>query len=324
MAPAATEVKDFGDQGRGRGLVATRDLKVGDCILDEAPLVSVGNRKLVEWPLILLWCSWSWYALGTGLEAWFAWGILAMLLGNAIIKVGEFVKVILRVRLLDETDRKRYQSLFTFMRSDLPFCDTLTIWRSNALPNGNGKGAVFANACLLNHSCAPNAYHCFNEKQKRLTVHCMRPIKKGEEVTISYVKVWQKKEDRQMELQHQYRFHCRCQVCTLPEKEQEVSDERRARIGLLMDGEARRTLMPKSVKEKDGMPEIEELLDLLDKEFGDPSYKGDVCWEASNIYRAIGNAKVARTWATKAHKLLVMTKGASDPDAQTAKYASSQ
>lgn len=303
--------------------MALRDIKVGECLLEEEPLIAVPSPRRVEWPLIIAWCAWSWNweTLGTGLESWIFWISLAYVSKNVIIKLGEYVHVCYRFSKLDDDDKKSYNQLHNWYKSVIPFCDVLTIWRSNALPNEPGRGAVFAKACLINHSCDPNAYHYWNVTTKRMMVHCIRPIKRGEEVTISYLSVFRSKADRQQELEWRYRFTCNCQVCQLTDEKLKVSDEQRSRCAFLFEGSARRKLFP---NKEESLKEVEELIDLLDKEFGDPSYKGDAAWEASTICRAMNNAKLARVWATKAHQLLLLTRGPFYDLVQEAKKATSQ
>lgn len=74
--------------------------------------------------------------------------------------------------------------------------------------------------CMINHSCDPNA--CFagvaqDETQPGyLTLQAKRPIKSGEEITISYVDVPTYAADvraRSRALLEKYHFLCRCDVC---------------------------------------------------------------------------------------------------------------
>eukprot|EP00931_Biecheleriopsis_adriatica_P003795 TRINITY_DN105553_c0_g1_i1.p1 TRINITY_DN105553_c0_g1~~TRINITY_DN105553_c0_g1_i1.p1 ORF type:complete len:332 (+),score=60.96 TRINITY_DN105553_c0_g1_i1:43-996(+) len=314
-----TEVCSF--PGRGRGLAAAKELKVGDCILDEEPIVFV-PRVSVEIILLIALVASAWSFFGPGLEAWFMW-ILAAAFGYSIVwTCGEFCWVCVLVARLDSKNKQRYTNLESgFPSTAMPFVDTLMIWRCNNFPVDRGRGAVFANACLLNHSCAPNAFHHWDEHRRRMVVHCMKPIKKGEEVTISYVKPFAKTADRQQQLREKYRFTCSCLVCSASDAKREASDERRSRCGFLTEGAARRVI---TSNYQQSMGELEELLEVLDKEFGDPGYKGDPSMEMSEQLRRQNKKAEARTWASKAYKLLLPVKGASSMDVMKAKRAASQ
>ncbi|PMB66787.1 SET domain-containing protein 5 [Beauveria bassiana] len=50
----------------------------------------------------------------------------------------------------------------------------------------SGK-ALFALLSRINHSCVPNTHWVFNTAIERLTVHAIRHIRAGEQITISYI-----------------------------------------------------------------------------------------------------------------------------------------
>lgn len=78
------------------------------------------------------------------------------------------------------------------------------------------RHGVFENAARLNHSCSPNAYYHWNETIGRLTVHAVRDINKGEEITIHYHLVLESLVARQQRHMLAFRFVCQCGVCTAP------------------------------------------------------------------------------------------------------------
>lgn len=302
--------------------MAARELKPGDCIIDEEALVWC-PRSSVEWAAYAAFVAAAWRFFGSGyLEAWFGW-ILAVYFGYRFFTVvGQYIWVCWLVFRLDSTDRQKFDNLCNpFPSTAFPFVDTLMIWRTNAMPAGNGRGAVFASSSMINHSCAPNAYQYWDTHKRRMLVHCMKTIKKGEEVTISYIDVFQKAEERREMLLGQYRFNCACPSCSLAEEPKRASDERRARCAFLHLGSARRVLSSELDR---SMKEVEEFLKLLDEEFGDPSYKGEPLMEVSELYRRQKNKAQARSWAVKAQKTLEMTRGSSCTETQAAKRAASQ
>jgi hypothetical protein len=68
-------------------------------------------------------------------------------------------------------------------------------------------------ACSANHSCEPNASVLFD--QPRLMMRSLSPIKKGEEVFISYIDNTDPFYRRQAQLQQRYCFQCQCSKCQL-------------------------------------------------------------------------------------------------------------
>lgn len=71
-------------------------------------------------------------------------------------------------------------------------------------------GAVL---CLFNHSCAPNLYNYAVGNQKYCVT--IRPVKKGEQLFISYLGKCedQSTQQRQHELKMRWNFDCKCDRC---------------------------------------------------------------------------------------------------------------
>ena len=67
------------------------------------------------------------------------------------------------------------------------------IWMCNAFPvpgeneaqRGVQSAGVFEVICRINHSCSPNTHHQWNTKLGKMTLHAIRPISHGEEITIA-------------------------------------------------------------------------------------------------------------------------------------------
>eukprot|EP01064_Diplonema_japonicum_P023468 TRINITY_DN338_c1_g1_i1.p1 TRINITY_DN338_c1_g1~~TRINITY_DN338_c1_g1_i1.p1 ORF type:complete len:389 (+),score=92.42 TRINITY_DN338_c1_g1_i1:44-1168(+) len=70
---------------------------------------------------------------------------------------------------------------------------------------------IYSTSSKINHSCVPNMTASFTGK----TVHFMaiKPIQKGDELTISYVELASTKEERNAELSDRYGFACTCSRC---------------------------------------------------------------------------------------------------------------
>ncbi|WZH50421.1 SET domain-containing protein [Fusarium acuminatum] len=101
----------------------------------------------------------------------------------------------------------------------------LGIIRTNALPIASGIG-IFLAACHINHSCDNNAQKGWNEGIKRHTIHALRDIDDGEEITITYVGVLNNRRTRQEALRKKFKFTCSCGLCSLPPHLSAESDRR--------------------------------------------------------------------------------------------------
>ncbi|KAJ4366708.1 hypothetical protein N0V95_000036 [Ascochyta clinopodiicola] len=92
-----------------------------------------------------------------------------------------------------------------------PHATLLSIFQTNCMEQGHGAG-VFAHASRFNHACNPNACFSWNGAIGRETIHTMRDIAAGEEITLSYCDGEFDKRRRAWELAH-YGFVCACPAC---------------------------------------------------------------------------------------------------------------
>ncbi|OWP01110.1 hypothetical protein B2J93_6560 [Marssonina coronariae] len=99
------------------------------------------------------------------------------------------------------------------------------ILQSNGYPMGAECGGLFPAIARINHSCLPNSVQHWNELLGKLTIHAVRPIAAGEEVTTTY-KVPGASAARKKLLKENFRFDCVCELCSLPADELRASDER--------------------------------------------------------------------------------------------------
>jgi SET domain-containing protein len=84
-------------------------------------------------------------------------------------------------------------------------------------PASIGNGIFLIHSCL-NHSCKPNAEvvgGLADTNDTQIKVVALRNIKKGEEITISYIEQPNKKDvaERRKELKGTYLFQCNCEKC---------------------------------------------------------------------------------------------------------------
>ena len=80
--------------------------------------------------------------------------------------------------------------------------------------------AVYARACFMRHSCAPNAVYT-TRRDGALFVRAVRPIAPGEQITVSFLDdmqmLWPTKRRRECLLELKY-FVCRCPRCEQPDR----------------------------------------------------------------------------------------------------------
>ena len=112
------------------------------------------------------------------------------------------------------------------------------VWRSNAYPtveheDGRTEAAVFAHVCRVNHACAPNAHIAWSKSLAKQTVHAVREIAAGEEITVSYAVPGTACAARRLHLRNTFGFECDCPLCALTGAEMQASDVRQARLGEL-------------------------------------------------------------------------------------------
>ncbi|KAG5643743.1 hypothetical protein DXG03_009677 [Asterophora parasitica] len=122
-------------------------------------------------------------------------------------------------------------------------CDLLEgIVRTNALgiqlevpdvpnPELTTHRAVFLNTSRCNHSCGPNARWEWDTNTFSLYLTAVRPIRKGEEITIQYIACTQSRKERHATLHSLYNFTCACKYCALPSHDAiRTSDATRAAL----------------------------------------------------------------------------------------------
>ncbi|KAF8852703.1 SET domain-containing protein [Acephala macrosclerotiorum] len=185
--------------GKGKGLVAIKNISKGTRILSEEPIITIPRNEM-------------------NIER-------------------QQISIYQQVATLNE----RQQRAFLSMHNIHPFKNAAEryfgIVRTNSLPAEieGDKGAIFLEACRINHACDNNAQKNWNENIKRHTVHALRDIEKGEEITIYYLGVHKNREARREALRVGFNFTCSCGLCSLPLEQSHESDRRLDEI-IRLDG----------------------------------------------------------------------------------------
>ena len=178
---------------KGLGLFATRNIKVGECIISDTALLimpRLSTPQQVEKAASKLTeeCKKMYYQLHNN-------------------------------KLIQPLDKFRATNIF--MTNGL------------ALGTDPTEAAVFPVVSRINHSCKPNVYHSWNTFLNEETVYAIRDIRENEEILTSYVIAYKTRKDRITELEKKFRFTCTCEVCSLKGQQLKESDDRRRELAEL-------------------------------------------------------------------------------------------
>lgn len=177
--------------------------------------------------------------------------------------------------------------------------------------------ALFPTIARLNHSCHPNCNHYWSGGS--FTVRAVKAIKRGQELTISYMSPLQRadfheRQSRRKILQTEFGFECSCELCECEEDDQE-NDAMRKR---LLDIEQKWSGLGRDpIKALDLAKEQLLLAAKLDLQPGLLAYIELHCVEAASLVLSMGlddvdmireegcaHAGQARTHGTVAYGLL--------------------
>ncbi|KAL0258996.1 hypothetical protein SLS55_006501, partial [Diplodia seriata] len=112
------------------------------------------------------------------------------------------------------------------------------IAQTNSFPLGYDEVTeigVFLEASCIKHACKANTQEAWNPNIDRLTVHAVKDIEEGEEITRDYLPDVETYPDRQAKLKADFDFDCLCELCSLPPEQRQQSDRRREEITRLDD-----------------------------------------------------------------------------------------
>ncbi|MCJ1434089.1 hypothetical protein MMC27_003455 [Xylographa pallens] len=186
--------------------------------------------------------------------------------------------------------------------ADDPASRYLGIIRTNALPFGDDveEGGIFLDACRINHACDNNAQKSWNDNIKRHTVHALRDIEKGEEITIYYLRVVNSRKARQEALRRKFAFTCSCRLCSLPPDQSQESDRRLDEILKLDSLIARDGLMGILSSPLRKLRYVDQQIRLYNEQGSNDIGLPRAFWDAAQIAIANGDLARARIFAERA------------------------
>ncbi|CAG5138041.1 uncharacterized protein ALTATR162_LOCUS274 [Alternaria atra] len=264
--------------GKGKGIIATKDIPKGTRIISETAFITVGRP-------------------------------------------------IANMEQLDMSIHQQVSSLskdqlreFLSMDNVYPYATPIEKWRgifrTNALPMGStlDAGGIFMKACRINHACDSNAQNFWNENLDQLTIHAVRDILEGDEITICYLSSRRDRKTRREELQENFKFTCYCRLCSLPRNQSRKSDVKLNRIHKL-----------DCIIDEGGVPGlilssrrmlscVDEQVRLWNEPILDEVGLAQAYPDAFQIVIANGDLARARIFAERLVPLYVTTIGADTPD----------
>lgn len=187
---------------RGHGLFATRDIKRGTCIVNEAPIFTFP-------PDIARYDKHGIHLMLAGFEKLDPEQLQALMQLSS--DHPEFERC-LKERMGDDfKPGKMFSSVEEMQKA-------LCIYKSNCVRLGfqgqHGSG-VFLKYSRLNHSCTPNVSNIYDEFTRKEVVHVTRDVKADEEFTTTYIDLLAPPSVRAMELK-KWSFVCTCAACVGP------------------------------------------------------------------------------------------------------------
>ncbi|KAF2644115.1 SET domain-containing protein [Massarina eburnea CBS 473.64] len=195
----------------------------------------------------------------------------------------------------------------------------LSIFQTNCMEWNNGA-AVFPHASRFNHSCSPNANFSWNPAIGKETIHIINPVKKGEEITLSYCKMSHEKTLRAWELKH-YGFKCDCEACVgeeegKPDSFAHKTKERRFQITELE--RETRLMRGRHLEQARGsqlwMDQMAKLVELYTEEGDYTATLASVYFDLAIISELNGDMIPALTSAAQATKTMRESQGEDFPD----------
>ncbi|CZT44676.1 uncharacterized protein RSE6_04876 [Rhynchosporium secalis] len=120
-----------------------------------------------------------------------------------------FLEVFFELEKLTKEQRREYRTLHGHMA--LSDSRELAIYKTNRFETSGSKGGIFIKSSRFNHACHPWATcsYRYDESIDTLIFTACNPIKRGEEITISYT-------SNPSQLMDNYGFYCDCPKCPGP------------------------------------------------------------------------------------------------------------
>ncbi|OCL06764.1 SET domain-containing protein [Glonium stellatum] len=207
---------------KGIGAFATKDIKRGQRILADTPLLAIPKARYFSVDIEEAFAKLSLEDKKRYFELHSAHGQST---SNWPHNIHQDVSASERERIEEQHNARTGQE-----------ASLISIFQTNCMEMGQGA-AVFYEAARFNHSCNASAFFSWNARIGRETIHATRDIKAGEEITLCYCDPHHDVALRRWELKH-YGFECDCPACEDlddPDSFAAISAQRRYRLRELDD-----------------------------------------------------------------------------------------
>ncbi|KAG7445775.1 SET domain-containing protein [Guyanagaster necrorhizus] len=250
--------------GRGKGVIASRDIQRGELVIQEKPLFIV-PYSTSDSPTAL---------------------------------------ISHRVQSLNDLDYHAFFNLsyVNFPKSMDPevFRDevAMAIFQTNAVAVGQGVG-IFPRMARLNHGCSSafNVVYSWRQEKGEIVVHALQNISRGQELLTTYTDTKRPRKERREYLSKHYGFHCMCSVCSLPPFQSQASDERLNSISELYSLFS--TWGTHSIRGTEAIDVVRRIWTSTNEE-GYYSERGQLFADAALVSLSHSDVSAARAWATVA------------------------
>ncbi|KAK3248176.1 hypothetical protein CYMTET_42349 [Cymbomonas tetramitiformis] len=212
--------------GRGFGMVANRDIKKGELILEEKPILTLAPIDVDN-------------------NA-----------GEQHVTVAGIMK---QYNMLSRSDQNKIKQLHSVSEPKT----ILGIIQANSFVRGviSEESVLCIESSRFNHSCRQNVSHGYvAEKDVERIVAC-RDVKEGEELLTCYAPPFDSYSSRQAVLRCHYGFECDCVVCAAPPEERKQNDKLREQFKML----DKRIPEVGSLNPKEGLGLVADALRILEK-----------------------------------------------------------
>jgi len=195
-------------EGRGRGIVATRDIKQGQVVMQDCAILTAERGTVTEPD--------NWASLAAA------------------------------VAKLTRADQDKFYALQPRQGLGLVGGELLNvqIFTNNgialAAPGIDSRLGIFPSLSLINHSCSPNAkWSQVKGNREMKEVRAVTMIRKGEEVTCSYfgdaLEMTFASRLQRREFLESWSFECICQICALDGELLEKNEKKRMELRKIID-----------------------------------------------------------------------------------------
>jgi len=259
----AFEVVDL--PGKGKGIVALRDIRQGELLIQEEPLFLVP----------------------------------AQIQGSPTATIHKALSKLNPEQLSNFHNLSYIEPTGGFnLEEERAIQVALAIFQTNAVSAGEAVG-LFPRMARLNHGCAGafTAVYSWREREGVIVVHAIKPIKKGEEILTTYTNTKKPRAERQNFLLQQYGFNCTCAICSLPDARSRASDKRLAHMTELSEKLARWRYA--NIDGDEAIEVVRKIWDVRERE-GYWSERGQLAADATWVAAGHSDAVATREWATLA------------------------